>query len=126
MQSPRGFLGKKFWKRAVSGSMSEHHPDSPEARAFRLACLQEAKKPGWTQGAFAEWVGLQPKRWNNYLRGFPLPHEAALILVTKIPGVTYNWLWHGRLDGMPMALQDELEAAGKRITSAPAARSKAG
>ena len=126
MQHPRDFLGEKIWKGAVCAAMAQTDPDSPEARAYRLACLQEAKMPGQTQTAFARAMGLDVKRWNNYLRGFPLPQEAANLLIKKIPGVTYNWLWHGILDGVPMVLQAELEAAGKRITPAAKARSKAG
>jgi len=106
--------------------MEHPHPDSNEARAFRLACLQEAKMPGQTQTAFAAKVGLDVKRWNNYLRGWPLPQDAALILIKAIPGITYQWLWHGSLDGVPMALQTELEDAGKRITEKPLSRSRSG
>lgn len=125
MQPPRDFLGEKIWKRAGLADMAID-PESSDARAFRLACLQEARMPGQTQTAFAAYVGLDVKRWNNYLRGWPLPQEAASILIKKIPGITYNWLWHGNLDGMPMALQAELEAAGNRITAASKARSRGG
>lgn len=124
MQAPRDFLGEKIWKRADSVPMAQTDPESPEAIAYRLACLQEAKMPGQTQTAFAVAMGLDVKRWNNYLRGYSLPREAAEILIKKIPGVTYNWLWHGAMDGVPMVLQAELEAAGKRITSAAKGRSK--
>lgn len=127
MQAPRDFLGEKIWNGANSVPMAQIDPESDEARAFRLACLQEARMPGpRRQTEFAISLDIEVKRWNNYLRGYPLPYEAANILVRKIPGVTYNWLWHGILDGVPMVLQAELEAAGKRITSAAKGRSRAG
>lgn len=125
MQAPRDFLGEKIWKRATLAAMAEH-PDSNEAVAERLAVLQEAKMPGSTQTAFALWVGLDVKRWNNFLAGSPLSKDAAMIIVKKCPGISYEWLWHGQLDAVPMRLQAELEAAGKRITSAAKGRSRAG
>lgn len=123
MQYPRHLVSQRIWKRASSAAMSAD-PDSDAARQFRLACLQEAKLPGQTQTAFAAKVGLDVKRWNNYLRGWPLPQDAALILIKAVPGITYDWLWHGRLDGVPLTLQAELEEAGKRIMSAPISRSR--
>lgn len=125
MQYPRSLLGEIIWKRAVSDHMAEN-PESKEALAERLAILQEAKKPGSTQTAFAIWIGLDVKRWNNFLAGKPLSKDAAMTIVRKCPGITYEWLWHGKLDAVPMSLQAELEAAGKRITSAAKERSRAG
>ena len=126
MQPPRDFLGEKIWKRSVFAAMAQTDPDSDQAVAYRLQVLQEATSPGATQTAFAVKVGIEVKRWNNYLRGLPLPREAATILVRKFPGITYEWLWHGKLDAVPMRLQAELEAAGKRITAAPVSRSRRG
>lgn len=127
MQAPRDFLGKKIWMRAGSATMADHSPESNEAVARRLMILQEAAMPSSTQTAFALKVGIEVKRWNNFLRGMPLPREPATILVKAFPGITFEWLWFGKLDGVPMRLQQELEAAGKRITmSASKARAKAG
>ena len=126
MQYPENFLGQKIWKRSVLASMAQSDPDSPEAVAFRLMVLQEATSPGLSQTAFAAKIGIEVKRWNNYLRGSPLPREGAEVLVRRFPGISYEWLWHGKLDAVPMRLQAELEAAGKRITSAPVSRSRSG
>jgi hypothetical protein len=118
MQPPRDFLGEIIWNGANSVPMAEPHPDSDVAVGHRLTVLREAQMPGGTQTAFALKLGIELKRWNNFERGSPLPRDAAEIIVKKCPGISYEWLWHGKLDAVPMRLQAELEAAGKRITSA--------
>jgi hypothetical protein len=67
-------------------------------------------------------MGIEVKRWNNFERGSPLSKEIAFVLVTKIPGLTLDWLWRGVEDGLSVKLQRELTEAGKATTSAtPAA-----
>jgi plasmid maintenance system antidote protein VapI len=83
----------------------------------RLIALRELHS-GDNQTAFATLIGIDVKRWNNFERGSPLSKEIAFILVKKFPGLTTDWLWLGKEEGLPSRLQRELaEAVGKVITS---------
>lgn len=62
-------------------------------------------------------MGFEVKRWNNFERGLPLGKEAAFQLVQKIPGLTLDWLFLGKEDGLPVKLQRELLEAEKASTS---------
>jgi hypothetical protein len=85
--------------------------------AQRLRLLRKAVS-GDNQTAFAAKIGIEPRRWNNFERGSPLSKEVAILLARKIPGVSLDWLYLGRLETLPFALQGELEAAEKSISSA--------
>lgn len=88
----------------------------------RLRALRKAVS-GENQTAFAQRMGIEVKRWNNFERGLPLSKEVAFLLVKKVPGLTLDWLWLGIEDGLPLKLQRELAEAGKASTSAKGARS---
>jgi hypothetical protein len=77
---------------------------------------------GESQTAFAQRVGIEVKRWNNFERGLPLSKDAAITLVRKIPGLTLDWLFLGNEAGLTIKLQRELTEAGKGSTSAGAAK----
>jgi hypothetical protein len=64
---------------------------------------------------FAARTKIEYKRWNNYERGFPIRRDAAIHLVKTIHGLTLDWIYLGRQDGMPARLQRELEDAGKAV-----------
>ncbi len=83
--------------------------------ATRLVALRLALT-GENQTRFAARVGFEVKRWNNFERGLPLSKEAAIQLVKRIPGLTLDWLFLGREDGLPVKLQRELVEAGKATT----------
>jgi len=72
---------------------------------------------GENQTRFAAQLGFEIKRWNNFERGLPLSKDAAIQLVTKIPGLTLDWLFLGKEDGLPIKLHRELVEAGKAMTS---------
>lgn len=84
---------------------------------------------GENQTIFAAKIGMEVKRWNNFERGSPLSKGMAILLVQKIPGLTLDWLFLGKEDGLPRTLQAELAdalkavaGAGKLTTSAAGAR----
>lgn len=89
---------------------ADHLPDEAiRLRRLRTACGFS------TQPAFAEFLGLEHKRYANYENGFPLPREAVLALSRKIHGFSIDWLYLGREDGLSVALANKLrqaEAAG--------------
>jgi hypothetical protein len=52
------------------------------------------------QQAFANFLGVDRGRWNNVECGAPLSKEMALRIVRKFPGVTLDWLFLGRMEGL--------------------------
>lgn len=60
---------------------------------------------------FAEELGIEYPRWNNFERGYPLPNPIALELCNRFPGLTLDWLYRGRFEGMSFDLVRRLEEA---------------
>ncbi len=85
--------------------------------ASRLRLLRAST--GRSGPAFAEWIGIDYPRWNNYERGYPLPTPIALILCQRVPGLTLDWIYRGRFEGMTLDLVRRLEVAesGKSSTA---------
>ena len=52
------------------------------------------------------------QRWNNVTRGVPLGKDLMRRLVMRFPGLTTDWLWFGRTDGMSV---ETAEALGQKI-----------
>ena len=100
--------------------MSANGPDDLDnaAIARRLRILRHLVSGGGhgSRAQFAARIGIEYKRWNNFERGFPLPRGMAIHLVRAIDGLTLDWIYLGRQDGMSMRLQRELEEAGKAVT----------
>src|SRR5579862_1095654 len=118
VQDPKDFHGKISWKPAKSrvmarrmGRNSTKNDVSERLIALRIVVAGE------NQTRFAAQLGFEIKRWNNFERGLPLSKDAAIQLVTKIPGLTLDWLFLGKEDGLPIKLHRELVEAGKAMTS---------
>ena len=78
------------------------------------------------QVAFARLINVEPKRWNNVERGAPVSKDMAFLLVRKFAGLTTDWIFFGKEDGLPMRIQAELaDALGKVRTSPLRAGAKA-
>ena len=71
--------------------------DSKRARRLREAMGFNGRGD---QQKFAELLGVDRGRWNNVECGAPLSKEMALRIVRKFPGVTLDWLFLGRTDGL--------------------------
>lgn len=105
------------------------------ATARRMAVLRHLKM-GSDQGAksrFAQWLGVEVRRWNNYEHGWPVPRLVGHRLCQKFPGLTLDWLFMGRTDSLSVRLLEELEAAeagcfiaadGSRHSPSPAGTKK--
>jgi hypothetical protein len=65
-----------------------------------------------TAAAFAGYLDISAQRWNNVEGGFPLSKDVAFKLVQKVPGLTLDWLYFGRADGLPVALARRLGELG--------------
>jgi hypothetical protein len=112
VQGPELFLGKISWKPAESRAMARKSGPWKNDVPARLVALRLAVS-GESQTRFAAQIGLEVKRWNNFERGSPLSKEAAIQLVQRIPGLTLDWLFLGKEDGLPVKLQRELAEVGK-------------
>jgi len=70
--------------------------------AERLLLLQVVLE-GTERGAsarMAERLGITLHRWYNVLRGSPLSIGLAQQIIRKFPGVSLDWLYFGRPDGL--------------------------
>ena len=91
-------------------------PTPEQERAGRLKLLREVL--GYQQSTmFAAFLGVSPQRWNNVENGKPLGHEMAIRLVRAVPGLTLDWLYFGKPDGLPLELARRLGEIGKRTTA---------
>jgi len=68
---------------------------------------------------FAVRVGIDYKRWNSYENGAPFNRDVAIHLVKAVPGLTLDWLFLGREDGLSVKLQRDLAEVGKTVTLPP-------
>jgi hypothetical protein len=82
--------------------------NSPAEVAARLRHLWRALEYP-TSAAFAAAIGASPTRWNNIENSGSLSREIAFKIVQKFPGVTTDYLWFGRMDGMPLQRVRQLE-----------------
>lgn len=71
-----------------------------------------------TSAAFARHLGVDPKRLNNVENGYPLGRDLAERIVQRIPGITLDWLWYGKTEGLSVQVARELELipSGKETT----------
>jgi hypothetical protein len=68
-----------------------------------------------SKARFAARIGIEYKRWNNFERGYPIPRDMAIHLVKAIHGLTLDWIYLGREDGLSVVLQRALTEAGKSM-----------
>jgi hypothetical protein len=72
-----------------------------------------------SSAAFAAAIGVTPTRWNNVENSGSLSKEIAFKIVQKFPGITTDYLWFGRMDGMPLQRVRQFE-----ITAGVAAKGR--
>src|SRR6476660_8522639 len=85
-------------------------PESDEvvsARCKELRLVMEFPQ----SSAFAKFLGVSPQRWNNVEIGMPLSRDLAMTLVRKIPGLTLDWLYRARAEGVSLDLARLLDAS---------------
>ena len=88
------------------------------ARRLRILRHYIAGDEAGSRQRFATRIGLEYKRWNNFERGLPLNRDVAIHLVKAIHGLTLDWVYLGREDGLPLKLQRDLDEVGKAVTLA--------
>jgi hypothetical protein len=80
-------------------------------QAERLKRLREAL--GYdTSTAFANFLDLLPNRYNNFENGLALSREVVFRMVQKVPGLSVDWLWFGKPDGLSVSLAQRLGELG--------------
>jgi transcriptional regulator with XRE-family HTH domain len=84
--------------------MAPKPKETPQQRAVRLRVALDIA----TQQAMAEHLGVSFNRWNNVERGMSLGHDLAVIMCQRIPGLTLDWLYFGRVEGISMDIAQRL------------------
>jgi hypothetical protein len=72
---------------------------SPDV-ARRLRVLREYIAPGLSMRQFCANYNFGYTNWHNYEKGFSVPNEVGLRIVEMVPGLSLDWLYRGRADGM--------------------------
>ena len=87
--------------------------NSPVARRLRVLRKAEgdAKPVVW-----ARRVGWSLSKLSNFESGVPLSKNAAIGLAKLIPGLTTDWLFLGREEGLSVDLLRRIEAAKAELS----------
>lgn len=90
--------------------------DSPVAgQGERLKLLRETL--GYrTAMSFAAFLDIGYTRYHPFEKGQTLSRDVAFRLVERVPGLTLDWLYFGKPDGLPIELARHLGVFGKRST----------
>lgn len=70
-----------------------------------------------TSTGFANFLDVGMARYNAFENGSPLSRDVAFRLVRRIPGLTLDWLYFDKPDGLPIELARRLgvfDGPGKR------------
>ena len=100
----RAFLGEAVVSNFLGSDESQRARRLREAMGFNGRGSQQK---------FAELLGVERGTWNNVERGAPLGKEMALRIVRKFPGVTLDWLFLGRPEGLTVEMARMLSGPSK-------------
>ncbi len=73
------------------------------AIAKRLRLLRKAQGND-SASVCAKHMSMSVAKYCNYENGYPLPRDAAITLATRVPGLTTDWLFMGREEGLSVEL----------------------
>jgi transcriptional regulator with XRE-family HTH domain len=90
--------------------------EAPGARRLRI--LRKAEG-GDSSSAWAKRMGMTLPQYSNYENGVPLSKPAAVRLATRVPGLTTDWLFMGRMEGLSVDLRRRLEKAEQELEPPP-------
>jgi hypothetical protein len=109
------YFGLKKFTKNVNRLKSMAPPRrSNSPTSVRLRALRKVRGIATAQ-AMSVLLGVSLGRYLNFEAAAPLSKEAAILIVQKFPGVTLDYLFLGRVDGMPAALARDLEVAEREI-----------
>lgn len=81
-------------------------PEAPHAQRLRtLRRVLEFE----TAAAFAGFLAISAPRLSNVENGAPLGKDIAFRIAQRVPGMTLDWLWFGKTEGLPFHLVQKLE-----------------
>lgn len=95
-----------------------------EAYRRRLRLLREIAAGGASMMEFSAMLGIKYKRWYHYECGYPLPREAAWLLMEKFPGISVEWIWFGWPGNLSVYYRDKIELVREETQELPKARKK--
>jgi hypothetical protein len=94
--APSGAMTKKG-RPATKPERIEQIP----GQADRLRRLRDAYGYNTTT-AFAVFLGIPITTYSSFENGAPLSRGAAFTIVQKLAGITLDWLYFGKPDGLPL------------------------
>jgi hypothetical protein len=97
-----------------AAAMERVNPKKTPLVAQRLLLLQEMFE-GAGRGAsvrMAQSLGITPHHWYNVLRGSSLGIALAQRIVRTFPGVSLDWLYLGRPEGLNCEIAEKLGYGG--------------
>jgi hypothetical protein len=97
---------KRSHKRAIK---KDHIWDDVAVRCRALRVAFEGDEHG-AQAQFAKRIGVEITSWNNVENSFALSRTLAFRLVEVFPGLSLDWLYYGRLDGLSVKMFELLDA----------------
>ena len=108
-------MDSKLFGHVPRSGMSQRHPKGKNApTAVRLrAVMFLLKDPN--QAKFAKRLGVEMKRINNAMGGYPISIEVAQRVRLAVPGITRDWLYDGDESGLTVSLRDALRAAVEAV-----------
>jgi len=95
--------------------VGENQSDQTALRCRLIRTVIEGDKHGSIQ-RFARRIDVKKNRWYNVENGAPLSLRLATILVQKIYGLDFNYLFSGRTDGLTKAMFDRLDELERAYT----------
>lgn len=81
--------------------------------AIRLRAIRHLKD--LSARDFARALKVLPSRFYNCENDKPLSKELAITIATHVPGITLDYLFLGKTDGMPAVLARDLLAAENEV-----------
>jgi DNA-binding XRE family transcriptional regulator len=83
-------------------------PDKTQVIADRLRATREAL--GLKAVELCRAIDCSPTRWSNYETGRQRITEEIAIRLCDVYGLTLDWIYRGRVDGLPLSLHRKLAA----------------
>ena len=100
--------GKSHNSRRMNGA-----PDHPKIIGQRLVALRKAFN--MRQVDFAKWCGISTPALANYEVGDRRPEINQMAKIRDKTGITYEFLLHGDIRGVPVEVADNVRAALREI-----------
>lgn len=108
------FDSKSLKNGHIFNAMPKRDPAGRDSEMARRLRQLRFAFDGDNASAFARRIGVSVPRWSNVENGVHLGIDLANILLRKVPGLSLDWLYHGKREGLSygiLRMLDEAEAA---------------